>query len=186
MGTPLRSAAVTRTADPEPKDLLFIGNLSRAPHQQPVRLRREQRSVEAYVSVNGKTARVLLDSGPNTDIISGDFVAACGLDTFPLEDDLTLQLACMGSRTKLQRGTYLDLKGSKIKERRYFDVANIEGFDMILGTPFLHANDITVHFDGSRAYAKIRGGTPPPTGEKPLSEQPQTLAVKASDPKGSE
>lgn len=155
----LHSHAVKRETEPKSEDLLFIGNVSKHDKSQPVRDRRGQRCVEALVQVNGKSAHALLDSGSNCDIISGDFVQANGLQTFDLEGAQNLQMACMGSKTKLQRGIYLDIAGSKINERRYFDVANIEGFDMILGTPFLHKNGITLHFDGRKAYATIAGSS---------------------------
>jgi hypothetical protein len=154
----LMSMSIKRSTEPESKEFLFVGNLSRKAPAQPVRHRCLQRCVEAYVQVNGHTARALLDSGSNTDIIAGDFVQAIGLETFRLEGPTNLQMACVGSKTKLQHGTYLDLEGSRVSERRYFDIANVEGYDMILGTPFLHENGITLHFDGTKAYARICGG----------------------------
>lgn len=167
-------------AEPDPKDLLFIGNLSRRNLGQPVRDRKSQRCVEAYVQIEGHVAHALLDSGSNVDIISADFASATELKTFELKDPLNLQMACVGSKAKLQYGAFLDLKGPLINERRYFDVANVEGFDMILGTPFLYANGITLHFnDAGKAYARVRG-KPKLSTESPVNPELQAAAAQTA------
>lgn len=176
----LHTHSIKREVEPKADDLLFIGNVSKNDKSQPVRDRRSQRCVEALVQVNGKSAHALLDSGSNCDIISGDFVQANELATFALEGVQNLQMACMGSKTKLQHGIYIDLAGPKISERRYFDVANIEGFDMILGTPFLHKNGITLHFDGRKAYATIAGGTRTISSDLNVTSKKATVEVEGS------
>lgn len=117
-------------------------------------------------------------TGSNTDIIANEFVQACGLSTFLLEGNQNLQMACMGSCTRLQYGTYLEISSPKIKERCYFDVVNVEGFDMILGTPFLHGNGITLHFNGQKAYARIHGS--PPLMDKNPSTASARVAVASA------
>lgn len=145
--------SAAKVQDVHPKDLLFNGNLSRHQSDQPIQDWKLQHCVEAYVQVQGNLAHALLDSGSNVDIISTDFAEAMGLKVFELKDPLSLQMARVGSKAKLQYGVFLDLKGPLIDERCYFDVANVEGFDMILGTPFLYSNGITLHFNNDcRTY----------------------------------
>jgi len=60
-----------------------------------------------------------------------------GLVTTKLDDPVGLQLACVGSKSTINYGaTSTIIFGDKHIEE-YFDVANIDYYDVILGMPFL-------------------------------------------------
>jgi hypothetical protein len=46
-------------------------------------------------------------------------------------------MACIGSHSRIQYGINLNLQGSRWETTQYFDIANIEGVDVILRTPFM-------------------------------------------------
>jgi hypothetical protein len=50
---------------------------------------------------------------------------------------MQLRLAVSGSRSKLSYGTYAPVKFESINSTCYFDIANIEEYDVIPGTPFM-------------------------------------------------
>jgi hypothetical protein len=54
-----------------------------------------------------------------------------------LEDPVTLQLGCVGSRSKLNFRTELRMKFASIDDNIYLDVANLDKYDTILGTPLI-------------------------------------------------
>jgi hypothetical protein len=91
-------------------------------------------------------AHCLLDSGSEGVLLSPEFTRATGMKTFTLEQPIALQLACIGSRSSINHGTNTTIKfGHKLYDE-YFDVANIEYYDAILGTPFLRKMGINLDF----------------------------------------
>jgi hypothetical protein len=69
-----------------------------------------------------------------------------GMKTFALEQPIALQLACIGSRSTINYGTNTTIRfGCKLYDE-YFDLANVEYYDAILGTPFLRKLGITLDF----------------------------------------
>ena len=92
-----------------------------------------------------------------------------GIKTFALEKPIALQLACIGSQSMINYGTHATIKlGCKVVEK-YFDIANIEHYDVILGTPFLIKMGIVLDFR-SPAMARI-GNEVIPTGKYPSTSQ---------------
>ena len=69
-----------------------------------------------------------------------------GIKMFALEQPIALQLACIGSQSMINYGTHATIKiGCKVVEE-YFDIANVEHYDAILGTPFLRKMGIVLDF----------------------------------------
>ena len=59
---------------------------------------------------------------------------------FALEKPIASQVAWIGSWLMINYGTHATIKiGRKVVEE-YFDIANVEHYDAILGTPFLRKN----------------------------------------------
>lgn len=84
------------------------------------------------------TARVLLDSGSTLNCVSPDFLQASGIRPFELSSPITLQLGCVGSRSKANFGVRTKIQIGPGSHDVYLDVVNIDHYDIILGVPFMH------------------------------------------------
>ena len=70
-------------------------------------------------------------------MISPNFVWATGIPTFKVESPVGLQLACMGSKSTISYGARSSIVFGNKHVKEYFDVVNIDYYDVILGMPFL-------------------------------------------------
>jgi hypothetical protein len=75
-----------------------------------------------------------------------NFARAARLRTVPLEQPVNLQLAVVGSRSIVNYGTSGLLKFGEFISNKYFDITNINYYDIILGTPFLTKWGISLDF----------------------------------------
>ncbi|KAI0039518.1 hypothetical protein FA95DRAFT_1504058 [Auriscalpium vulgare] len=100
----------------------------------------------AYVTVNGTKAYTLFDSGSTTLSITPDFAKVNRIPLVGLKRPVTLQLGCVGSRTKINFGAKINLVFGPVSEKTYADVVNIDRYDMIIGTPFLRAHGVSLDF----------------------------------------
>ncbi|KAG8720975.1 hypothetical protein FRC08_016757 [Ceratobasidium sp. 394] len=105
--------------------------------EQPVRNAEEQQPITGYYRLGGALAHVMFDSGCGTDMVSPEFVRATRLTPTKLEQPIGLQMALIGSRGRINFGLHAELEVGPFKRSHYFDIANIEKYDVILGTPFL-------------------------------------------------
>ena len=95
-----------------------------------------------------------------------------GIKTFALEKPIALQLACIGSQSMINYRTHATIKlGCKVV-KEYFDIANVEHYNMILGTPFLRKMGIVLDFR-SPGMAWI-GNEVIPTGKVSFDELKDT------------
>ena len=118
-------------------------------------------------------AHCLLDSGSERVLLSLEFMRATSIKTFALEKPIALQLACIGSWSMINYGTHTTIKiGHKVVEE-YFDIANVEHYDMILGTPFLRKMGIVLDFR-SPGMARI-GNEVIPTGKVSFDSSKNTV-----------
>jgi hypothetical protein len=104
---------------------------------QPIRDPRMQLTLTAEIEINGVKALTLFDSGSTTDSITPEFAFVTKAKQFTLDDQVVLQLGCVGSRSKISYGTKIPLRFGSISEDTYFDLVNLDRYDCILGTPFL-------------------------------------------------
>jgi hypothetical protein len=100
-------------------------------HQSKARL------ISAYWDIGGTKAHCLLDSGCEGTMMSPSFACAAKLRTVPLEQLVNLQLAVVGSRSIVNYGTSGSIKFGEFISNEYFDITNVDYYDVILGTPFL-------------------------------------------------
>jgi hypothetical protein len=126
-------------------------------------------------------AHCLLDSGSEGVLLSPEFTRATGMNTFALEQPIALQLACIGNRSTINYGTNTTIRFGRKTYDEYFDVANIEYYNAILGTPFLRKLGITLDFTSPGAV-RI-GNESVPIGRNSANEKSSTEGQrqKASD-----
>ena len=81
-------------------------------------------------------------------MVSPDFARATGMNLTKLEQPISLQLACVGSKSTINYGTKATIVFSNTHVKEYLDVANIDYYDVILGTLFLRRLGIALDFAG--------------------------------------
>src|SRR5258706_6149084 len=80
---------------------------------------------------NGVEWCVLVDGGSNTNMISPEFATVAKTPAIELQEQMTLQLAVTGSRSKINYGTWVPVKFGPINADIYFDITNIKGYNAI-------------------------------------------------------
>ncbi|KAF5348198.1 hypothetical protein D9758_014667 [Tetrapyrgos nigripes] len=162
-GEYLRAMKVTKENEvypslkPEPKKAPRTG-------KRPIRTSEENRCLAAFVEFNGVQAFALFDSGSTSDAISPDFARNAKLRIFQLENPVTLQLGTKGSRSRITYGctSPYTFKSANdiVSSKDYFDIANIDRYDVILGTVFMGKHGLSLHFEDDTVQLK---GIPIPT-----------------------
>ena len=136
---------------------------------RPTRSHADSETLSGYWDINGVRAHCLLDSGCKGVMISPDFIHATGIVPIKLEQPIGLQLTCVGSKSTINYGARSTITFGTVCVEEYFDITNIDYYDVILGTPFLWKLNITLDFTSPGV---IHMGTtivprniPPTTGE---------------------
>ena len=127
-------------------------------------------------TIRAAVCRCLCAHHPQLDsaavLQSPEFTQATGIRMFALEKPIALQLACISSQSMINYGTCATIKiGCKVVEE-YFDIANVEHYDVILGTPFLRKMGIVLDFR-SPGMAWI-GNEVIPTGKVSFDKSKET------------
>jgi len=112
--------------------------------KRPPRNPEETLCLRAFISINGIKALVLFDTGSTTDAVSNDFARVAQLPLYTLEKPITLKLGCVGSRSNVVFGTIAKAVFETKSANTYFDVANIDQYDIIMGIPYMTRNKITL------------------------------------------
>ncbi|KAJ7631778.1 hypothetical protein B0H17DRAFT_879830, partial [Mycena rosella] len=100
----------------------------------------------AMLTVGESQAYMLFDSGSNTDSITLEYAKVSGLAPIRLEEQVTLQLGCVGSRSKINFGTRAHIDFGGIKGHLYLDQVNLDRYDGIIGTPFMNRHGVVLDF----------------------------------------
>lgn len=119
--------------------------------RRPIPRRIEQTCLALLMRVNGLEALVLLDSGSTGDSISPDFARVCDAPVMELENPATLQLGCVGSRSRINRGVRVPIAMGSFATENYLDIVNLDRYDVVLGTPFMRRFGVLLDFGNSRA-----------------------------------
>ncbi|KAG6870832.1 hypothetical protein C0992_012309, partial [Termitomyces sp. T32_za158] len=123
------------------------------PHYTP----QEKECLVTYVEVNGHPAWTLWDSGSTTTGITPQFAHVNAIRVHELTEPLMLQLGTVGSRAVVQFGVEVKVKTSGQPTKEYVDIANFDRYDMIIGTPFMRKNKVSLDFVNNKV---IVDGTP--------------------------
>ncbi|KZT19615.1 hypothetical protein NEOLEDRAFT_1024586, partial [Neolentinus lepideus HHB14362 ss-1] len=103
--------------------------------------------MSAYIRINGILAHALFDSGSTLDCISPDFAHIANITCFELRNPTSLQLGTVGSHSKVNYGTKLKLSVGGQMVDHYFDVSNIDHYNIMIGTPFFQASRTIMNFN---------------------------------------
>ncbi|KAG6886334.1 hypothetical protein C0992_004502, partial [Termitomyces sp. T32_za158] len=114
--------------------------------QQPHYTPQEEECLVTYIEVNGHPAWTLWDSGSTTTGITPQFAQVNAICIHELTEPLMLQLGSVGSRAIVQFGVEVKVKTSGQPTKEYVDIANFDRYDMIIGTPFMCKNKVTLDF----------------------------------------
>ncbi|EIM79061.1 uncharacterized protein STEHIDRAFT_164046 [Stereum hirsutum FP-91666 SS1] len=127
--------------------------------KQPVRGKREAIVLAVEIDIAGLKCYTLFDSGSTTNAISPDVAVVSKTPLVELDEPMTLQLGTVGSKSTINYGTHALAKMGTSSFEAYYDVANIDYYDAILGTPFLLQHKVILDF-GKKAV-EIDGQTYP-------------------------
>ena len=112
--------------------------------------RRLPEPIVVQVLISGNPIRALLDTGSMADFLSTTAVNLLRLPKETYDKLLSVQLAVHGSQSKINYGTTVNFRYQTIDCKRRFDVANIDTYDAILGTPFFYEHQVAIRFNPSR------------------------------------
>lgn len=141
----MRAMTVTESVVPPtaPHDMITRARVGR----RPIARRIDQTCLSFMMKVNGLDALVLMDSGSTGDSISPEFARICGASTYELENPATLQLGCIGSRSRINYGTRVPIQIGDTVVESYLDVINLDRYDVVLGTPFMRRCGVLLDFE---------------------------------------
>jgi hypothetical protein len=129
------------------------------------------------MKVNGKQARVLLDTGTRgTNLMSSSWAQTHNIPTKNLPTPITIHMAAKGSKTNANREAYANIEikmGHAVKTK--FLIVAISSYDIILGMPFLQTNQVILNTANSTAHFDRLNYT-----IQCAVRQPRTLAIVAS------
>ncbi len=103
-------------------------------------------TLTAEVNIGGVDAFILFNSGAETDALSPDFIRACHIPLLKLLNPLVLQMGTKGSHSCVYYGTNVDIIIHGVKDSHYFDIVNIDCYNMVLGAPWLNIHGVILDF----------------------------------------
>ncbi|OJT01906.1 hypothetical protein TRAPUB_7640 [Trametes pubescens] len=167
--------------------------------RRPLLSESEQECIVLLLVVNGLGALTLCDAGSTTEMLSNDFAQVSTCDIIQLENPAVLQLGCAGSRSRINFGTRAPVTLGSFGAEVYFDIANLDRYDAVIGTPFLRRFGVILDFkhncvriDGQSYPALSRAqvsdvlrkrGAGARHRERPLADSaPPTLTLHSTGP----
>ena len=139
---------------------------------RPQRKMEEIQCLTAHVTINGVKAYALFDSGSTTDAMSPEFAKVAKMPLYTLERPMTLKLGCVGSKSKINFGMKAKAHFAGQSTEEYFDIANIDQYDIILGIPYMHKNGIVLDIPAQEIVVRGTLHMPPILrGEERLEEK---------------
>jgi len=104
--------------------------------ERPIRTKEETKTFIIMVKINGQEVIALLDSGCTTEAISVEMVQIVGLKVHQLTEQIPIQLGTKGSKSWINHGTKVCIKIGTVDNYHYFNIININRYDIIIGTVF--------------------------------------------------
>jgi hypothetical protein len=102
-----------------------------------------------YTDIAGCNAWTLWDSGSTADAVTPAFCQVAEVPVFNLTEPYVVQLGMLGSKSSINYGTETTISMGGYSGEQYLDVANLDRYDMVLGTPFMRKNKVNLDFNNS-------------------------------------
>jgi hypothetical protein len=96
------------------------------------------------IHINGHLSRALIDFGLLSDFMSVMLADQLKILHIELAKPIVVQLAVQGSRSKVNFRATAQLKYQSVDSKRYFDIINLQNYDLVLGTPFLFQHQVMI------------------------------------------
>ena len=116
--------------------------------QMSMRLKDQSRKIPEPIvvlaKINGHQVQALLDNGSMADFLSTTVVDQLDLQSEQYAKPLPVQLAVHGSRSKINCRVRVNFQYQDISCERGFNIANLDNYDAILGTPFLFQHKVVI------------------------------------------
>ena len=84
--------------------------------------------------------------------MSPDFARVSKTRLFKLDHPVGLQLGCVGSRGVINHGTNASMNMIGVDTRHYFDIVNVDRYDVILGAPFMTKKRVKLDFEKGQVF----------------------------------
>jgi hypothetical protein len=114
--------------------------------EQPSRKLKDIACLTGKLDIGGSKAYILFDTGSNTNLLTPEYARATGCKVFKLDEQVTLQLGCVGSKSRINYGARTPVNFGGIKGFSYFDLVNLDRYDGIIGTPFMVKHWLVLDF----------------------------------------
>ena len=114
--------------------------------KQPARGKQEAMVLAVELDIAGLKCYTLFDSGSTTNAISPDVAVLSKVPLVELAEPMTLQLGTIGSKSTIHYGAHATAGIGSDSFELYYDVANIDYYDAIMGTPFLVQHKVILDF----------------------------------------
>jgi len=137
------------------KKMMTTIKKSRRMLERPKQMKEETKTFITMVEINGQEAVALLDSGCTMDAISPEMVQIVGLKVHQLTEQIPIQLGTKGSKSQINHGTKACIKFRTVEMNHYFDVINIDRYDVIIGMVFMKQHGIMLDFE--KDQVRMRG-----------------------------
>ncbi|KDQ24290.1 hypothetical protein PLEOSDRAFT_1107213 [Pleurotus ostreatus PC15] len=131
---------------------------------RPQRTSNEKAVLAMLVNIGGEQAFTLFDSGCTTDSLSPEYANIAKIPYGHLKEPVPLQLGTVGSSSKINFGAEATMTLGPIISKTYFDIANLDRYDAIIGTPTMRKYGIILDFAdkciriGNRAFDALKEG----------------------------
>jgi hypothetical protein len=120
----------------------------------PPRSEKDNWCFVAKMKLHNLEAFVLPNPGCMSDSVSPEFATSANLKAHELEEPMPLQLGTVGSCSKINFGLFTNFEIGKMKDNHYFNVININRYNVILGTMFMRKHSITLDFKCNEVWVK--------------------------------
>ena len=137
----LNTAVVNKLEEPVYDHRTRIKERSR-----PLRKCNDNQPISVFWEIRGIKAHCLIDSGCKGIMLSPNFIRVAKIEPFPLEKPIGIQLAVTGSKSVISYGANTTIKYEWRESTEYFNIINIDYYDVILGTPFLRKHEVIIDF----------------------------------------